>query len=397
MAIASEPVPSDPTAVDFRDFAHTGPGTLAGRYMRQFWHPVYRAQDLALARPIPIRIMSEDFTLYRGETGTPHLVAFRCAHRGTQLSTGWVEGDHLRCRFHGWVYDASGQCVEQPVEPNPFCAQVHIQSYPTEEYLGYIFAYLGGDEPPPLPRYPEFEDPDGVVEALEPSLCGCNFFQRLEVIGDEAHHMYAHRSARPAAKLVVPRVDAEETAYGVIQRAFRLNVEPKIDHFILPNIMRVGQYPKYSEELGQRHRLVWKVPVDDEHYWDRSALFLRLQGEAAARYREQARAREEAAARANTPGMLAAVLSGRLRLEEVTDRADINHLQDEVVLVGQGTIYDRQHEQLGELDITLKLIRQVWERELRALAEGRPLARWTGALPVAHGLPGGLNTEPLLG
>src|SRR5215472_14886695 len=85
------------TTPDYKDFVHTEPGTLNGKYMRLFWQPVYRSKDLARAHPKPIRIMSEDFTLYRGEEGAPHVVAFRCAHRGTQLSAGWVEGDCLRC------------------------------------------------------------------------------------------------------------------------------------------------------------------------------------------------------------------------------------------------------------------------------------------------------------
>ena len=113
---------------DYTDFVHTGPGTLAGRYLRRFWHPVSRAEDLAVGRAVPIRVMSEDFTLYRGESGAPHVVAFRCAHRGTQLSTGWVEGDCLRCLYHGWKYDASGQCVEQPGEDEGFAAKVRIRS-----------------------------------------------------------------------------------------------------------------------------------------------------------------------------------------------------------------------------------------------------------------------------
>src|ERR1043166_4817477 len=101
---------------DFKDFVHTGPETLCGRYMRLFWQPVYRSRDLERGHTKPIRIMGEDFTLYRGEGGSPHVVAFRCAHRGTQLSAGSVEGDCLRCVYHGWKYDGSGQCVEQPAE-----------------------------------------------------------------------------------------------------------------------------------------------------------------------------------------------------------------------------------------------------------------------------------------
>src|SRR6266508_6656987 len=79
----------------------TGPGTIAGQYMRRFWHPVYRAEDLRPGWTKPLRIMSEDFTLYRGDDRTPHAVAFRCPHRGAQLSSGWVEDDCIRCRFHG--------------------------------------------------------------------------------------------------------------------------------------------------------------------------------------------------------------------------------------------------------------------------------------------------------
>ncbi|MCH8199898.1 MAG: Rieske 2Fe-2S domain-containing protein, partial [Chloroflexi bacterium] len=75
-------------AMDGSDFVHTGPGTLAGRYMRMFWQPVYRSEDLAPGRAKPIRIMSENLTLYRGEVGAPHAVAFRCAHRGPQRPTG---------------------------------------------------------------------------------------------------------------------------------------------------------------------------------------------------------------------------------------------------------------------------------------------------------------------
>src|SRR5213082_2412373 len=62
---------------DYTDFEHVGPGTLAGRYLRRFWQPLYRAEDLAPGWAKPVRLMNEDFTLYRGEGGTPHVVAFR--------------------------------------------------------------------------------------------------------------------------------------------------------------------------------------------------------------------------------------------------------------------------------------------------------------------------------
>src|SRR5437763_5524981 len=125
------------------DLPYTGPGTPAGEFLRHFWQPIYRGEDLPAGRAMPLRLMNEDFTLYRGESGDVHAIAFRCAHRGTQLSTGWVEGDNLRCFYHGWVYDGSGQCMEQPAEPEPFCNRIKIRSYPVEEYLGIVFVYMG--------------------------------------------------------------------------------------------------------------------------------------------------------------------------------------------------------------------------------------------------------------
>src|SRR5215208_457002 len=157
---------------DYTDFAHTGPGTLAGRYLRRFWQPVYLGRELQIGHARPIRIMSEDFTLYRGESGQVHLLAYRCAHRGTQLSTGWVEGDCIRCFYHGWKYDHTGQCVDMPAENAAFPAKVCIRSYPLEEYLGFVFAYLGDDQPPAFTRWPEFEGDDkGLHPSCVPRAC----------------------------------------------------------------------------------------------------------------------------------------------------------------------------------------------------------------------------------
>jgi len=128
--------------LSWEDLVSTRPGSLAGTYMRRFWHPIYRAEDIKPGEAKPLSIMSENFTLYRGETGTPHIVDFRCPHRGAQLSAGWVEGDSIRCMYHGWCFESAGQCIEQPAEDKPFAKKIRIRSYPAREYLGLIFAYL---------------------------------------------------------------------------------------------------------------------------------------------------------------------------------------------------------------------------------------------------------------
>src|SRR5437870_3264475 len=165
-----------------------GPGSLMGRYLRSFWQPLCMSSEVAAGRGRPVHVLDEDFTVYRGETGQAHVVEFRCAHRRSQLSIGYIEGDNLRCRYHGWVYDASGQCVEQPGEPVPFCDKIKIRSYPTIEYLGLIHAYMGEGEPPPFRRFP-IDDKDGVVEVLT-YVRRCSFLNNSE--NDGLHVYFVH-------------------------------------------------------------------------------------------------------------------------------------------------------------------------------------------------------------
>ena len=117
MTTATSPTLLKPQPRDYLDeFARTGPDTLGGRYLRQFWHPVARSQDLANGDAKTIRILSETFTLYRGESGVAHISADRCPHRLAALGVGYVEGDSLRCIYHGWKFNETGRCVERPAE-----------------------------------------------------------------------------------------------------------------------------------------------------------------------------------------------------------------------------------------------------------------------------------------
>src|SRR5882672_8603204 len=105
-------MPAVEKAVDFDALVRTGPATLAGRYLRSFWQPVYHGVDIARGCAKPLRIMGESFALYRGASGELHLVDGLCPHRGTRLSAGSVEGEAIRCYYHGWKFDSAGRCVE---------------------------------------------------------------------------------------------------------------------------------------------------------------------------------------------------------------------------------------------------------------------------------------------
>jgi 5,5'-dehydrodivanillate O-demethylase len=369
---------------DYNDFVHTGPETLAGRYMRLFWQPVYRSKDLHAGHAKPIRIMSEDFTLYRGEQGAAHVVAFRCAHRGTQLSAGWVEGDCLRCAYHGWKYDGSGQCIEQPVEEKPFVQKIRIRSCPTTEYLGLIFAYFGEGKPPPLPCYPHFEI-EGLLDTLSNALWPCNFFQHLENAGDAAHLPFTHRDSyfSADARSGIPRaISRAETSWGLVTRVTFPGGATQIYNFGMPNIHDI-RIPAPDPEIPWDDRIAWTVPVDDDVCVTFRVRLLPITGAAAERYL----ARQQSALSSDgptAPELGAAVLSGKIRFQDLRDSAKnaiaYVNAQDYVVQVGQGRIADRTNEHLGRSDLGVILFRKIWQRELRALKGSRPLKKWTPCL-----------------
>src|SRR6266511_1285981 len=144
--------------IDYMDCFPTGPGTIAGRYMRKFWHPVYRADDLQPGWAKPLRIMNEEFTLYRDEDGIPRAVAFRCPHRGAQLSSGWVEDDCSRGRFHGRKFDGGGQRIEKPAGNASFGEKVRIKRSATRAYVSFIIVNFAERQQQPLACPQHFEN-----------------------------------------------------------------------------------------------------------------------------------------------------------------------------------------------------------------------------------------------
>jgi 5,5'-dehydrodivanillate O-demethylase len=370
VAATSAPPTELVTIQPWNDFFSVGTDSLAGRYLRSFWQPVYRSQDLPNGQAKPIRILGLELTLYRGEGGIPHAVAFRCAHRGTQLSTGWVEGDELRCFYHGWKYGPDGQCTEQPAEPEPFCNRIRIQSYPVREYLNLIFAYLGEGDLPAFPCFPQLEG-EGVLETDYPSVIPCSYFNRIENSVDEVHIPFVHRNSFYTTQLTtLPEMSGEETEYGIARYGGRGD-SARLAHFLMPNILLRTGMP-WDEGERWRDVIAWRVPIDDSHHTVFGVSLVHVTGEAAERYREQRRAQR--ANRPNTVEIGNKVLAGEMHVDE----AGYNQIsiQDYVAQVGQGVILDHQADHLGRSDAVIVLLRSIWARELRALAEGRPRKQW---------------------
>ena len=95
---------------------HCGAGTDMGKLLRLFWQPVAVSDKLRVGTAKPVRFMGEELTLYRGDSGKPDFVGGQCPHRRTLLHTGWVQGERIRCMYHGWQFDGAGQCTQRPAE-----------------------------------------------------------------------------------------------------------------------------------------------------------------------------------------------------------------------------------------------------------------------------------------
>jgi 5,5'-dehydrodivanillate O-demethylase len=197
------------------DLTTTKPGTPGGIFMRQFWHAIARSDDLPSGRAIPIRIMNEDYTLYRGASGRAQVIAQRCPHRGALMHLGWVENDDIRCVYHGWTYDCAGQCIDAPTERAGFAENVRIPVYPTGEAFGLIYGYFGGGEPPLFPPYPESHG-EGIIEAWPMERVPCNYLQSFENSMDEVHVAFTHTPGGSHAALAhdLPLITAEERPCG---------------------------------------------------------------------------------------------------------------------------------------------------------------------------------------
>src|SRR5438128_1747791 len=140
----------------------TGPKDPAGRLMRRYWQPAALVDEMDAARPVrPVRLLGENFVLFRDERGRYGLVDRDCPHRGADLAFGRLEDGGLRCAFHGWLFDVEGRCLETPAEPegSRLAANIRQKAYPVVEKSGILFGYLGPGEPPAFPHFDCFVAP----------------------------------------------------------------------------------------------------------------------------------------------------------------------------------------------------------------------------------------------
>jgi 5,5'-dehydrodivanillate O-demethylase len=301
---------------------------------------------------------------------------------------GWVVEDTIRCMYHGWRYDGQGRCVEAPAELPTFASRISINAYPTREYLGLIFAYLGEGHAPEFPRYPEFEA-EGVLDVTQ-YIRMCNYFNNVENNVDPAHTPFTHAVSNYINKGLtgIPDVSGQESDWGIVQYGKRPNGGVRISQHGQPNILNLKFQPT-DEESGWKDLITWRIPVDDTYHVAFLVNLVHVTGEKAQRYREWMKEYAATLAQLEPAHEVSQkILRGEMRIKDILDRPDYFEIQDHVSQMSQGVIADRSEEKLGRSDVLVALLRKIWARELRALAEGRPLKQWerTAGIVTTTGL-----------
>ncbi len=373
-----------------------GPGAPAGAVLRRYWQPAALADELMGARPVvPVKLLGEELVLFRDEGGKLGLIGRHCPHRGADLAYGRLEDNGLRCPFHGWHFDCSGQCVEQPGEPegSKMVKQIKAVAYPVEEHNGIIWAYMGEGTPPPFADFDCFRAPDTHVFAFK-GLWECNWLQAMEVGIDPAHASFLHRflqdedpadsygkqfrdgvdgSAMPMTKLLrdYPRPDikVDETDYGLKLTALRHlddgRTHVRVTNQIFPQAICIPM----SREMTITQ---WHVPVDDETcYW--FSMFTsfgapvdkvlmrdqRLEEHRLPDYAPLKNARNNYGYDAEEQGNMTYTGMG----------LDIN-VHDQWAVESMGRIQDRRHEHLGKTDVGIIKYRRMLRAAIASVEAG---------------------------
>ena len=374
-----------------------GPGSDAGTVLRQYWQPAALSDELMSGRPVvPVRLLGEDLVLFRDSEGEMGLIGRHCPHRGADLCYGRLEDNGLRCPFHGWHFDRTGQCVEQPGEPegSRMHEQIKAVSYPVIEKNGIIWAYMGEGAPPEFPSLDCFRAPDTHVFAFK-GLWECNWLQALEVGIDPAHASFLHRFLQdedpnegygkqfrdkagnteiPMTKLLrdYPRPDihVEDMDYGLRYTSLRRmeggRTHVRVTNQIFPEAICIPM----SREMTITQ---WHVPVDDKTcYW--YSMFTSFNKPVDKTVMREQRLKEhrlpDYAPLKNARNNYGYDPDEQAQETYTGMGLDIN-VHDQWAVESMGRIQDRTKEHLGKTDVGIIRYRRKLREAIAAAKEGR--------------------------
>ncbi|PSB28450.1 aromatic ring-hydroxylating oxygenase subunit alpha [Stenomitos frigidus] len=180
-----------------------------------FWYPIAFSRDVK-EQPLSATLLDQRLVIWRTSAGIS-VANDICLHRGIPLSMGWVSGDQLVCKYHGFHYSAEGRCVEVPASPGTSIPiKLCLKTYPVKEAYGLVWTSLGGGEQYPLPNLHEWDDPD--YQQILPDAVDLNAAAGRQVEGflDVAHFAWVHTNTfGDLNNPVVPRYEVDKTPNGI--------------------------------------------------------------------------------------------------------------------------------------------------------------------------------------
>jgi len=265
---------------DSEDLVRVGPGTVMGKMMRQYWLPAAMSSELERdGAPMRLMLLGEQLIAFRDSSGRVGIMDHKCPHRCASLFLGRNEENGIRCVYHGWKYDADGNCVDTPniAGDSDFKRHIKAKAYKTAERNGLVWVYMGErqEAPPPLPAIEATLLPESEVQIVFAQR-ECNWLQALEGDIDTSHFGFLHAGAISADMLAPdnifrytvtnrsPDYHVTDTEYGTMYAAHRAADDGqtywRFANFMLPFWTQTPQ-GKFATHL---HNRAW-VPMDDHH------------------------------------------------------------------------------------------------------------------------------------
>ena len=195
------------SAEENRVLTETGPRTPMGDVFRRYWLPALLSRELPQpdAAPVRVKLLGEEYVAFRDTNGRAAIIQARCPHRGAELFFGRNEACGLRCAYHGWKFDADGNCVDMPnvaakvaerLKPRAGVRALHVA-----EAGEVVWAWFGvPQDAPPLPDF-EFLAVPPEQRFVSKKFQQCNWAQACEGGLDTAHFSFLHAGIRDGAKV----------------------------------------------------------------------------------------------------------------------------------------------------------------------------------------------------
>ena len=347
-----------------------GRGTPMGELWRRYWLPIAASSELIAKPTKAVRLLGEDLVLYRDKQGRPGLIGPQCAHRRMSMLLGIPDNDGLRCPYHGWLYGKDGKCLEQPYETaedptSSFKDRIRMLAYPVQELGGLLFAYLGPEPAPLIPRWELFVR-DGVLRDIGAAVIPCNWLQIMENSLDPVHVEWLHqhffnyvqerlgRTDFKGKPVSHKKINFREFEHGIVKtRMLDGQTEDsedwRVGHPVLfPNILLSGS--------TQRPTFQIRVPLDDTH-----TLHLWY----------TCYARDDAKPQDVIPFYNVPVPGVDATGEPDWSLLDNNSGEDMIAWVTQGGVADRTQEALGLSDKGIILYRKQLKEQMEKVQAGQ--------------------------